>query len=125
MKDATSISVTGGTGAAFQDDGQTVTNGIHVVDTSITVAKERPHATFKNRGSSLQKDGTYSKGKRDITYTKPKSLADGSTSFQVGRIGFEIHPELSVQEITDFRYELAQMIIDAELDDFFVYGSVK
>lgn len=125
MKDATSISVTGGVAAAFTPDGQTVLNGIHIVDTSVVDVKERPHATFKNRGHALQPDGTFSKGKRDFNLTKPKTLASGKTSFQVFRGSFEIHPELSAAEVLQLRYEAAQMIIDGELDDYFVYGSVE
>lgn len=125
MKAATGITVTAGTPAVFVDDGLDVKNGIHVVDTTVTSYLERLHATFKNKVPTLLPPGTYSKGKRDFNITFPKILADGSISFPVFRGSFEIHPEQSVSEILEMRLLACQAIMDAELDDYYVYGSVK
>jgi hypothetical protein len=125
MKGATGITVVGGTSAEFTDDGLQVSNGIHVVDESETNALVRPHATFKNKPHALQGNGTYSKGVRTVNITVPKLLADGTISYTVFRGTIEIHPELSVAEITEIRRLAVQCLSDADLDNFYVYGSVK
>lgn len=125
QKSATSMTVVGGTAAVHESDGLEVKNGIHVVDTSVTSKVERPHATFKSKPFALQSDGSYSKGKLSVNYTKPKTLASGATSYQVVRVEFEIHPELTNAEILDLRLIGAQLITDAETDGFFNNGSIK
>lgn len=124
-KDSTGITVTAGTATVFTDDGLDVKNGIHIVDSSVTSYTERPHATFKNKVPTLLANGQYGKGKRDINLTLPKTTAAGDIVFPVFRGTFEIHPEQTVAEITEFRRLVAQLIIDGELDDFYVYGSIR
>lgn len=125
LKGATGISITGGTAAVFESDGLKVSNGIHVVDTTVSDLTLCPHATFKNKPHSLQSDGSYSKGKREVNFTVPKVLASGQTSFQVSRNQFEIHPEMTDAEILELRLMTCQLIMDSELDNFFKYGSTK
>lgn len=125
LKGATGMTVTAGSGAVYVDDGLTVTNGIHVVDSSSTNFVTRPHATFKNRSHQLLPDGTYSKRKLDFNVTTPIVLASGAVSFPVFRGNMELHPEMSAAQILELKMLAAQLIIDAELADFYNYGSVK
>lgn len=125
MKGATGITVTAGTSTAFVDDGLEVKNGIHVVDSASTNFITRPHYTFKNRSWSLQGDGTWSKGKRDVVYTQPKVLASTAVTFNVGRISLEIHPESTAAELLELKLMTCQAIMDADLTDFYSFGSVK
>lgn len=124
-KGATGISVTAGTDAVWTDDGLDVKNGIHVVDSTSTNFITRPHATFKNRPAQLQPDGTWSKGKRDFNVTTPIVLASGATSFPVFRGGMELHPEMTAAQILELKMLACQMIMDAELDAYYTYGSIK
>lgn len=125
QKGATGITVTAGTATVFTDDGLDVKGGIHVVDSTATNFITRPHMTFKNKPAALQSDGTWSKGKRDINLTTPIVLASGKTAFPVFRGTFEIHPEMTAAQILELRMLACQMIMDAELNDFYSYGSVK
>jgi hypothetical protein len=125
MNDATGISVTGGTGTVYEDDGLEVRNGIHVVDTTEADFLDRKHITLRNRPYSLQSDGSYSKGVRSIVVTMPHELADGTRSFGVVRLSFELHPELTAAQINELRRLAAQVANDAETDNFFLYGSTK
>jgi len=125
LNGATGVTVTGGTAAVFTPDGLEVKNGIHVIDTSVADKTVRPHATFKSKGFAAQPDGTYSKGTRSVNYTLPKSLASSKISYQVFRGTFEIHPEMSDAEILQIRLMACQLIMDAELDNFYNNGSVK
>lgn len=125
MKGATGITVTAGTSAAFTDDGLEVKNGIHVVDSTATNFITRPHATFKNRPAQLQPDGTWSKGKRDINITTPIVLASGLVSFPVYRGTFELHPEMTAAQILELKMLACQSIMDADLNDYYSFGSIK
>jgi hypothetical protein len=125
LKDPTSASWTGGVSASFETDGVTVAGGIHVADMTVADFRLRPHLTYKNRNPAQQKDGSFSKGKRDITLIIPIPLADGSISPQVFRGSFELHPELGAAGLSNLRHLAAQSILDADVNSFFTYGSTK
>jgi hypothetical protein len=125
QKASTGITVVGGTATVFDDDGLEVKNGIHVVDTTETDYISRIHATFKNRSPSLQADGTFTKGRRDINLTIPLTLASGAISYPVYRGSFEIHPEMTTAQIAEIRRLAVQTIADTELDNYYNIGSVK
>lgn len=125
MKGATGITVTAGTSAVYTDDGLEVKNGIHVVDSTATNFITRPHATFKNKPAALQPDGSWSKGRRDFNITTPIVLASGATSFPVFRGTMELHPEMTAAQILELKMLACQIIMDAELAEYFSYGSIK
>lgn len=120
-----SVAWTGGTATVFVDDGTPVATGIHVADQSSTDFRTRKHLTYKNRNPVKQPDGSYSKGRKSINVTVPIALADGSYSYQVARIEFEIHPELDAAGVSNLRHLAGQAILDSEVDNFFTFGSVK
>lgn len=125
QKDATSLTVDGGTAAVHQIDGLDVKNGNHVVDTSEPNFVLRPHGTFKNRPASLQQNGKFSKGVRGVNYTIPYTEADGSISYLVYRGTFDIPPTAPTALITELRNRTAQTVIDSDLDSFYNYGTVN
>lgn len=125
LKGATGITVTGGTNAVYTDDGLDVKNGIHIVDSTATNFITRPHATFRNRPATRLSDGTYSKGKRDFNITTPIVLASTAISFPVFRGTMELHPEMSPAQILELKMMACQAIMDAELNEYYSYGSVK
>lgn len=122
-KAATGVTIVGGTDAVYTTDGLNVSNGIHVIDTTVTDLTLVPHATFKNKPHALQKDGTFSKAKKDINFTLPITLASGTKSYQVFRGTFELHPELTAAQVLEMRLTACQMIMNSGLDSFFKYGS--
>lgn len=124
MMGATGGTITGGTSATFSQDGVEVKNGIHVADSSEADFTIRPNATFRNRNPELLPDGSYSKAKRSISYVKPKKLTSGSVVFNVARIELEMHPEMSVTEVANLRYEAAQMLLDADFTNFITLGTL-
>lgn len=124
LKGATSISIVGGTAAVHSIDGLNVSNGVHVVDTTVADLTLIPHATFKSKPHALQANGSFSKGKRDINYTLPTTLANGDRSYQVFRGAFELHPELTTAQILEMRLMACQLIMDGELDSFYRYGTL-
>lgn len=124
-KAATGVTVVGGVDAVYTDDGLEVKNGIHVVDSTAINFITRAHGTFKNKPAQLQPDGTYSKGKRDFNITTPIILASGAVSFPVFRGNMELHPEMSAAQILELKMLACQSIMDAELDAYFAFGSIR
>jgi hypothetical protein len=125
MKGATGLSVTGGTAATFEDDGAEVTNGIHVIDTSVASFLERPSVTFTHKAPILQSDGSYSKEKWNVYVKQPKVLADGRTVIRKYTTLIEDTVEATEAERLELRLMGAQCTIDSDLDKYYENGSVK
>jgi len=123
-KNATSAAATGGTSTTFSNDGVSIPNGIHVADLAEADFRIRTHITLKTRNPALQSDGSYSKGKRNITVTVPILLDDGSVSYQVARIELEMHPELTAAEVSNLQLLAAQTLCDSDTANFIAYGSL-
>jgi len=125
LKSPSSVAWTGGTATVFENDSTSVRNGIHVADTSNDDFLTRDHMTFKSRSPVRQKDGSFSKGTRDINVTMPITLADGSIAYNVARTTYEIHPETSAAQLSTLRHYSGQTALDSELDKFFTIGTTK
>lgn len=124
LKNATGITVTGGTATTYQDDGLDVKNGLHVVDTTETNFLLRPHGTFKNKAASQLATGKFTKGVRSFNFTIPYAEVDGTISYPVFRATMDLPPTMSVAQILQLRLMAAQTIMDAELDNYYLYGTV-
>lgn len=124
MTGATGFSVTGGTSKVFSLDGQTVQNGVHLADASITDFRIRPHVTVKNRNPQRQPDGSYSKGKKEVIVTFPFLKADGTIGFNVDRHTHEYDAEVSAALDKDLRYVAAQFQFDSEMETFHTGGAL-
>lgn len=123
QKGATGITITGGTATAYQNDGLDVKNGIHVVDTTEANFLLRQHATFKNKAATLQSSGSYSKGIRNFNYTIPYAETDGSISYAVFRGQMDLPATVATAVVLQLRLMATQQIMDAQLDNFHVYGT--
>lgn len=116
---------TGGTAVVFADDGVTIPNGVHLVAPATADFRVRENATFRYRPPVLQADGTYSRSKLTASVTKPKILASGKVVNNTFRIEGEIHPESSATEALDIRKLAAQLLFDADTDNFWNAGSLS
>jgi hypothetical protein len=124
MKDATGGTTTGGTSFTLNECGTEVKNGLYVADTNEADFKVRTNITFRNRNPQLQSDGTYSKAKRSVQIVTPIELADGTISFCLSRIEFELHPEMSAAQITNLVMLAAQIATDSDVANFRNLGSL-
>jgi len=123
---ATSMSVTGGTVKTYTPDGQTVTNGIHVADNSVSDFRVKPHITWKNRNPQRQTDGTYGKGKKDVIVTVPYlDATTGKVEFATARYSFEYSPIIPAATLKNTRYLMAQCLFDADSENFHVSGDIS
>lgn len=125
LKGATGHTIVGGVATAHQDDGLDVKSGIHIVDTSEPNFLLRPHGTYKNKPATLQNTGKFSKGVRSFNYTIPLLEADGTVSYPVFRGSMDLPPTMTVAQISQLRLMASQMILDAEADNYFNYGTIN
>lgn len=121
---ATSMSVTGGSDVTFKANGQTVANGIQLHNEGQADFRVREILTAKNRPPIAQSDGSYTKGKRQVTLVKPKLLASGAVTYNLIRIEEEIHPETTLAEMLDVKLCGAQLLSDDDFSGFWAYGSL-
>lgn len=118
------LSVAGGTAKSFTTDGQTVANGLHLADASVTDFRIRPNMTVKVKMPSLDGAGVYSKDKKTITYVVPKLLASGKTVFNLIRVEREVHPESTAAEALHLLNVGAQLLFDLDTTSFWASGSL-
>ena len=121
---ATSLGVTGGTDVTFKVNGVTVPNGIQLHNEGQADFRIRENLTAKNRSPVAQKDGTYTKGKKQLTLVMPKLLASGVVQYNLIRIETEIHPETTAAEALDIKLRGAQLLSDSDYDGFWAFGSL-
>lgn len=118
------IAVTGGTAKAFVDTGVTVPGGVQVVAPA-TAMNVRENATFRHRAAQLLPDGTFTRTKQVASITVPLLLANGKVVNNVVRIERDIHPETSNAAATDLNKLGAQLLVDADTDNFWLVGSLS
>lgn len=120
------VSITGGTAINFADDGQTIANGVHVVNTGATDIRLQESVTLKTRRATL-KDGVFvNKDKKTHVFSKPYLLANGTISYGVVRQEIELHPDVPnfATEQADLRKTACQLWFDAELEAFNANGTI-
>lgn len=117
---------TGGVATAFTPDGTTVPSGIRLIVATDTTAATRRNATLKTRTAVIDpKTGKFSgKDKRSCTICIPEVLPDGSISFDLARIEFEIHPQSVPTKLAALKSAAACTVTDADFDNFWSVGSL-
>lgn len=124
-QDAT-IAVTDGTPVEFQDDGITIANGVHLVCTTDVAYTTRRQITAKVRQPSVDvKTGLYSKDKKSLSMAFPMLLTGNKPVFNTFRIERELHPECSPEEAATINNLAAQLIVDANMANFWGVGSLS
>lgn len=115
---------TGGTSVTLTEAGVSVPNGKYIADASNADFLTRLNATFRNRLATKQADGTWSKEKRSAVLVQPKTLADGTTVFNLIRVEMEVHPSTTATERTTLKFNGSQLLTDADVVDFWSAGSL-
>lgn len=118
------ITPSAGTPKTFTEMGETINNGVKVVDLSVTDARLRPTITCINRPAAINSLGKYSsKDKKTIKIVMPKLLADGTLAFPLREIRCEDHPEMTDAEKTALNSYAAQVMVDSDYQAFILYGA--
>lgn len=120
-----SLAVTGGSSVTFAPTSSIIQGGLELVgnDTADIRTKTRIvcSSTMPRYNSQTK---SYSKAKMKIKVERPFILADGSTSFQVARIEFEFHPEVTAAIKRWLLDCVAQVPFDADFTNFLDTGSL-
>lgn len=119
----TNISIVAGANVTFTPDGVSVPNGLHLADANVADFRVRPSITLKTRNPQLR-NGIFTKGKRWITLTQPRILADHSISYDVVRIEIEVHPETTAALADSLIATACQTLFDSDLSSFRASGSL-
>lgn len=122
---STSLSVTGGSAKAFTVTSVTVPNGINVADFTQTDFRLRRHITFRNRNPVKQADGSFSKAKRSFVFTTPIDAGSGKIVYLVDRWESEQPVEASATDLANHRRNVAQLLFDADVEQFHTGGSIS
>jgi hypothetical protein len=124
LLDGGTTSTTGGSAQTFDRTNLAVNNGYEYADVDETDFFARQKIIVVTRAPQLQSDGSWSKQKASLRFVMPITLADGSISYNVGRVEVEYHPEASAANLAEIREFCAQMAIGSALDDIYVAGTL-
>lgn len=124
LQEGATYTPAGGTNIVFDATGESVANGVVCVNQAETnfFAREKLIATA--RLPSFGTDGKWSKQKTSVRIVMPKTLASGEVVYELVRVEIESHPE-GTNNITALRKLGISALLDAELDNFFLVGSLK
>lgn len=121
---ATSLSVTGGTAQVYNTDGVTVNNGIHLAATAVADFRVRPHLTFRHVPPKRLANGRFSLGVRTMNVTDPVLDSNGEVHYVSTTIERKYDVAVSASTVKSNRYKAAQLLFDADTEDFNVAGSL-
>jgi hypothetical protein len=124
LLDGGTTSTAGGAAQAFSRTNLPVNNGYEYADVDEADFFARQKVIIATRSPQLQSDGTWSKQKTSLRFVLPITLADGTISYNVGRVEVECHPEASAANLAEIREFCAQMAIGAAFDDCYVAGTL-
>lgn len=119
------VSATGGTALAFIDDGVTIQNGVHLTVPATADARIRETATAKYKPSQVNADGSMTKDRKTISFAIPIVTAAGKIVYNTIRVEREVHPEFSAANCTNLNGLGAQLLIDSEVANFWLAGSLS
>lgn len=125
MDNPTSLSVTGGTAQAFTADGQSVNNGLHVAANAVTDFRIRPHISFRNVSPKKQANGKFTLGRTTRTITDPYlDATTGEVHYVTTTIEQSYAVVIPAAQVKNNRLKAAQLLFDADVEDFNTVGSL-
>ena len=124
LLDGGTTSTAGGAAQDFDRTNLPVNNGYEYADVDEADFFARQKVIIVTRSPQLQSDGTWSKQKASLRFVLPITLADGSISYNVGRVEVEYHPEATAANLAELREFCAQMAIGSGFDDVYVAGTL-
>lgn len=119
------ISVSGGTAQTFSPDGNVISRGIQISDSSEADIRTRDLMIFKNTNGQLQSGNTWSKDKRSVKIVSPDLLPDGITQdFPFLEITLVKSPLHTAAKLTALKEKGIQVLNDADFAAFWTSGSM-
>jgi hypothetical protein len=118
------VSSTGGTAVTYGPNGQTVSNGIVIVDTAAESFLTQAKITLSSKLPTVKTDGSMTKLKRKAILVEPFVDSKGVLQYDLIRIEREVHPESSAAKALDFNVKGAQLLTDADFTAFWATGNL-
>lgn len=118
------ISAAGGSAVNYTPNGQTIQNGIQLIDATVTDYRVRPTVTLKVKNPVLDSNLVYSKDRKSILLVEPIILASGKVVFNLIRMEREVHPETTAANALGLNTKAAQLLTDADFTNFWASGSI-
>lgn len=124
MKDATGVTIVGGTALNFKEVGADIKNGILVADVTAADFSTRGTVTFRNREATMQSNGYYNKAKRSAVVSIPFTRADGSIAPNLVRVEMEYDPNTTQVMKDELKRRGIQAVTDSETQNFWDFGAL-
>lgn len=118
------LTASGGTAVTYTPDGQTIPNGIHLINAAVADYRVRPNVTFRYKIPVLDSQGVFSKDRKTSLLVMPKLLASGKIVFPLIRIEREVHPEMTAAEALELNIQAAQFLTRPDYAPFWATGSM-
>lgn len=119
------ISVTGGTSITLAQDGRKITNGINLVDTSVSDFTTRPRIECVSKLPGTDPvTGGLTKWNKSINIVHPKVLASGKLEYPSIKIIIKDHPEGTVSELAKLVEWAVQVLTDSDFASFRANGTL-
>lgn len=115
------IAVSGGTAQTFSPDNLEVAGGVHVVDATVSDFRVRPGITWKAKSPMKKSDGTFTKEIRSGKLVIPYLDSAGIVQYDYVEVTTSLTP--GSINLPELRKKGAQLLIDADTDNFYVVGS--
>lgn len=124
-KDATGITVVGGTDQTFQSNQKPIPSGIYLIDIGQVDLRLRSSMTFSSKDAVYDRiTKTWSKDMKKFTLNVPMITAAGDSVFNTCRLERSLHPEVSVAAALSYNIAVAQALVLAAYQDFWKTGSL-
>lgn len=126
IKDApTGFTITGGTDKTFKIDGQSIPDGIRIVDVSQADPRLRRSFIIRCKPAKKQANGTWSLERRYITSYTPILEADGSVSINIQKYESSRVATTSAATEAAMRFNFVQLLFDTDFEEFHTIGTLQ
>lgn len=121
-----SFAVTGGTSITFASTGKTIDGGLELIDTVTADSRTKVKIVVKSVPATYNSNTkTWGKAKWSIKIEIPSILADGSMSFAVCRMEFDVHPEVEAAVKNKLLDLMCNLRFDADFATYLSTGGLQ
>ena len=120
--------ITASAGTATSVISKGISGNVHPVildDSSAFDAQTTYVFTAKEPKVSVSAPNGYTQKRSSVKILKPLALDNGNRTVNTGFVEISVDPETTAAELTTLKVELAQCIMDTDLDDFFEKQSLS
>lgn len=124
-KNATAITITGGTDQTFTSNQKPVPNGIFLIDVGETDARVRSHITASVKDGVYTPNVGWTGSMHKVHLIIPQLLTSGEMFFNTWRLERKVHPELAAASAIGGNIAMAQLLANAGYANFWNFGNLS